>query len=99
MTTYSLYSGRRTAANVVNLVGTGLALILTAHILFVLWHARPDNPVATWAASWSDAIGLWFTHMFHTGSAAFTTILNYGAAAVFWLVVTGVLARVLRNVG
>ncbi|GAB3893014.1 hypothetical protein ACFQ1S_31475 [Kibdelosporangium lantanae] len=99
MAGYHVDSGRRTAANIVNLVGTGLALVLVAHIVFVLAGARPDHPVATWAASWSDVIGLWFTNMFSTGDSDFTTVLNYGSAAVFWLVVTGVVARVLRNVG
>lgn len=99
MTSYQLDSGRRTAAAVVNLVGTALALLLIGHILFVLFGARPDNPVVTWVARWSDVVGLWFTNLFSTSSAAFTVILDYGSAAVFWLVVTGVVARVLRNTG
>lgn len=99
MTSYDLYSGRRTAANFVNLAGSALAVILSAHIVFILAGARPDNPVARWVANTSDVIGLWFTHLFSTSSQTFTVILNYGSAAVFWLVVTGVVARVLRNVG
>lgn len=99
MTSYQLDSGRRTAANVVGLAGTALALLLTAHILFVLFGARPDSAVVAWVATWSDVVGLWFTHLFATTSPAFTVILDYGCAAVFWLVVTGLVARVLRRVG
>lgn len=99
MTTYRVDSGRRTAAGVVHLIGTVLALILTAHILFVVFHAGPDNPFANWATQWSDVIGLWFVHLFHTNSEVFTVILNYGAAAVFWLIVTGFVALLLRSVG
>lgn len=99
MASYPLHSGRHTAAGVVRLVGTALALILTAHILFAAFHANPDNPVVSWAARWSDVLGLWFTDLFHTSSPDFTLILNYGAAAVFWLIVTGVLASVLRGIG
>lgn len=99
MASYPLHGGRHTAAGFVRLAGTTLALVLTAHILFVLFDANPDNPLVNWAAGWSDAVGLWFTHLFHTGSPDFTLILNYGSAAVFWLIVTGALASVLRSVG
>jgi hypothetical protein len=99
MTTYRVDGGRRTAASVVHLIGTVLALILVAHILFVVFHARPDNPLANWAAHSSDVIGLWFTHLFQTGDHVFTVAVDYGLAAVFWLVVTGVIATILRNVG
>lgn len=99
MASYPLRGGRHTAAGFVRFAGTALALVLTAHVLFVLFHADPDNPVVAWAARWSGVLGLWFTDLFHTGSPAFTALLDYGAAAVFWLVVTGVLASVLRSVG
>lgn len=99
MASYSLHSGRHTAAGFVRLAGSALALVLTAHILFVVFDAAPDNPVASWASRWSDVLGLWFTDLFHTGSPVFTVILDYGSAAVFWLIVTGVVASVLRSVG
>lgn len=99
MASYPLHSGRSTAAGFVRLAGTALALVLTAHILFVLFDADPLHPVVSWAARWADVLGLWFTDLFHTSSADFTVILNYGSAALFWLIVTGVLASVLRGVG
>lgn len=99
MASYPLHGGRHTAAGFVRFAGTALALVLTAHILFVLFDADPGNPVAGWASRWSDVLGLWFTDLFHTSSPDFTVILNYGSAAVFWLIVTGVVASVLRSVG
>lgn len=99
MVGYSVHSGRHAAAGFVRCVGTALALVLTAHVLFVLFNANPGNPVVGWAARWSDVLGLWFTDLFHTSSPDFTVILDYGSAAVFWLLVTGVLASVLRSVG
>jgi hypothetical protein len=99
MASYPLDRGRSTFAGVVNLVGSALALLLTAHILFVLFDAQPDNPLVSWVATWADVVGLWFVHLFSTSSPQFTVILDYGAAAVFWLIVTGLVARVLRNVG
>jgi hypothetical protein len=99
MASYQLDRGRHTVAGLVNLVGSALALLLTAHILFVLFDAQPDNAVVSWVATWADVVGLWFVHLFSTSSPQFTVILDYGAAAVFWLIVTGFVARVLRNVG
>lgn len=99
MTTYRLNNGRGTAAGLVNLVGTVLALILVAHIVFQFAKAWPGNAFVNWVGSTSDVIGLWFTHLFDTGNATFTMVLNYGLAAVFWLIVTGIIASVLRSVG
>lgn len=99
MTTYRLDSGRATAAGAVNLVGTVLALILAAHIVLVLAHADTANTAVRWVAHASDVIGLWFVNLVHTGNVEFSAVLNYGLAAVFWLFVTGLAARLLRSVG
>lgn len=99
MASYPLRGGRNTAAGFVRFAGTALALVLVLHIVFSLFDANPGNPVVSWAAGWSNVLGLWFVGLFHTSSPDFTLILDYGAAAVFWLIVTGVLASVLRSVG
>ena len=93
MTTYRVNNGRSTAAGLVNLVGTVLALILVANVVFQFAKAWPGNAVVNWVASTSNVIGLWFPTMFHTGNETFTMVLNYGLAAVFWLVVTGKIGR------
>lgn len=99
MTTYRLNNGRSTAAGLVNLVGSVLALILVAHIVFDAFHIGPANKFVTWIGSTADVVGLWFTHLIDTGNATFSLVLNYGLAAVFWLIVTGIVASLLRSVG
>ena len=99
MTTYGTTHGRSTAAGVVNLIGTVLALILAAHIVFVLFHADSANPLVSWAGHTSRVVGLWFVNLVNTGDVAFSTLLNFGLAAVFWLFVTGLIAHLLRSVG
>lgn len=98
MATY-VRSGRATAGTVVRVIGTIIAVILVAHILFALLGANPDNPLVVWVAQWAGALALWFGNLFATGSEALNVILNYGLAAVFWLVVTGLIARVLYRAG
>jgi hypothetical protein len=99
MTTYRVNNGRGTAAGLVNLAGTVLALILVAHVVFEFAKAWPGNAFVDWVGSASGVIGLWFTSMFNTGDPTFTMVLNYGLAAVFWLLVTGIIASLLRSVG
>jgi hypothetical protein len=99
MTTYRLNNGRSTAAGLVNLVGTVLALILVAHIVFEAFDICPTGGFVIWIGSTADVVGLWFTNLVDTGNATFSLVLNYGLAAVFWLVVTGVIASLLRSVG
>jgi hypothetical protein len=99
MTTYRVNNGRSTAAGLVNLMGTMLALILVAHIVFQFAKAWPGNAFVNWVGSTSDVISLWLTHLFSTSDPTFTMVLNYGLAAVFWLLVTGVIASLLRSVG
>lgn len=99
MSTYHLATGRTTAAGLVNLIGTVLGLILAAHIVFVLLHADTANGFVSWVGRTSDVIALWFVNLVDTGNATFSDIVNYGLAAVFWLLVTGVIASLLRSVG
>jgi hypothetical protein len=99
MTTYRVNDGRSTAAGLVNLVGTVLALVLVANVVFQFAKAWPGNAFVNWVGSTSNVIGLWFTTMFDTGNQTFNLALNYGLAAVFWLLVTGIIAGMLRRVG
>lgn len=86
------------AAGLVNLIGSVLALILAARIVFVLFHGDPANLVVRWVAHTADIVGLWFVNLIDTGNAAFSALLNHGLAAVFWLFVTGLVAHLLRSV-
>jgi hypothetical protein len=97
--TRSVHSGRGTAAAIVNAVGSVLALILALHIIFVLVGTNPANALVNFVGQWADAFAVWFRDLFTTGNVTVDLILNYGLAAVFWLLVTGVLARLVHRVG
>lgn len=91
-------SGRGAAVTVINVVGAILALILVAHILFALLGANPNNTLAATIADWANVLALWFVNLFTLGDAKLQLLLNYGLAAIFWLIVAGLLARLVRNV-
>jgi hypothetical protein len=67
--------------------------------VFQFAKAWPGHAFVNWVGSASNVIGLWFTTMFTTGDQTFTMVLNYGLAAIFWLLVTGIIASLLRSVG
>jgi len=76
-----------------------IAVILVAHILFALLGANPNNPLVVFVAQWADALAIFFRGLFATGSDALNVILNYGLAAVFWVVVGVIAAWLLSGLG
>jgi hypothetical protein len=40
-------------------------------------------------------LALWFRNLFATGNANLDVLLNFGLAIVFWVVVAGLLARLV----
>jgi hypothetical protein len=99
MSAYRLDNGRSTAAGVVNLAGTVLALILATHIVLVLASANAANPAVRWVGRAADVVAVWFVNLINTGNADFSVVVNYGLAAACWLFVTGLIARLLCSVG
>jgi hypothetical protein len=95
----SVHSGRGTAAAIINAVGTVIAVVIALHVVFALVGTNPTNPVVGFIGQWANAFALWFRDLFATGNGTVDLIVNYGIAAVFWLFVTGLLARLVRRVG
>lgn len=86
-----------TAGGIIRAVGTFFAIVLGLQILFVLFNANPNNDVAQFVAEWARVLALWFHNLFATGNVDLDVVLNYGLAIVFWLVVTGLLARLVNR--
>lgn|SRR4051794_15205087 len=82
----------------VRLVGAIFAVILVGHILLTLFNANPDNPLTTFFADYSSSLTLWFDGLFTPDDPKLAVVVNYGLAAVFWLVAAGIVARLLRAV-
>ncbi|HEY0636209.1 MAG TPA: hypothetical protein VGD67_01055 [Pseudonocardiaceae bacterium] len=78
-------------------VGTFFAVILGLQILFVLIGANTANALVRFIGEWARLLALWFHNLFNTGNFKLDIIMNYGLAIVFWLVVTGLLARLVNR--
>ena len=95
MTTRRLTSHRGTAARVILGVGALFAVIEIVFILLVLLGANSSNAFYQFMHSLAKPLALFFPGLFNVRSADLQVLLDYGLAAVFWLVVTGLIARVV----
>ncbi len=86
-----------TAARVISGVGALFALIEVIYILMILFGANPANAFFRFIQQLAEPLALFFPGLFQLGNYSLSLIVNYGLAAVFWLVVTGILARVIAR--
>lgn len=82
---------------VIRIVGGLIVLILVGHIVLVVADANPANDVARFVAYWADRLQLGFRNLFTPADPKVRIALNYGLAALCWLVATWVLARLVRR--
>ncbi|WP_290055767.1 hypothetical protein [Amycolatopsis solani] len=87
------------AASIVRWVGLVFAAFLVIHVIFTVGSANPDNGIVSFVKSWADGLALGFSDLFTPSDEKLRVLVNYGIAAVFWLVVSGILAKVIRRVG
>lgn len=90
-------TGSGTAARVIQLVGAVFALIEVIYILLLLFGANAGNAFFRFIQSLAEPLALFWPGLFPIANYNLSVIVNYGLAAVFWLVVAGLLARVVSR--
>ena len=86
------------AATVISWVGGVFAFIEVLYILLVLFGANGANAFVRFIASIAGPLALFFPSLFNLANDKLEFIVNYGLAAVFWLVVSGMLARLVARI-
>jgi hypothetical protein len=86
-------------ASIVRWVGLVFAALLVIHVIFTVGSANPDNGIVSFVKSWADSLALGFSDLFTPSDEKLRVLVNYGIAAIFWLVVSGILAKIIRRVG
>ncbi|MEV8608532.1 hypothetical protein AB0383_11470 [Amycolatopsis sp. NPDC051373] len=86
-------------ATLVRWVGLIFAAILVLHVIFTVGEANPDNGIVSFVRSWADFLSIGFKDLFTPSDAKLRVLVNYGIAAIFWLVVSGIVAKILRRIG
>lgn len=86
-------------ASIARWVGLVFAALLVLHIIFVVGEANADNGIVSFVRGWADSLTLGFQDMFTPADFKLRVLVNYGIAAIFWLVVSVIVARILRRIG
>ncbi|HVK20902.1 MAG TPA: hypothetical protein VM677_06030 [Actinokineospora sp.] len=84
-------------AGVVRWAGLLIALILVVHVILVMGDANQGNGITSFFRSWADPLALAFKNLFTPDDQKLAVLVNYGLAAVFWLVVSTVVAKLIRR--
>lgn len=90
-------SERRTAGRVVEIAAIVIAAILVAHIVFVLLGANSGNDIVHTIGDWAKWFATWFQDLFTPSSYKVATTLNYGLAAICYLVAGRLIATILNK--
>ncbi|MGW1678601.1 hypothetical protein [Saccharopolyspora sp. NPDC002376] len=84
--------------SVVRWFGTACAALLAVHVVLTVGNANPDNDITKFVASWAERLALGFQDLFMPADLKLEVILNYGAAAIFWLIITSMAIRILSAI-
>jgi uncharacterized protein involved in cysteine biosynthesis len=84
-------------ARVVGLVLSVVVLIIVAGILLVVLKANPANSIVSEVHSWAHWLASPFDGMFNFHSANTAIAVNWGIAAVVYLLVGGLIVRLLGS--
>lgn len=90
--------GIELAASLAVLLATAAAVILALHIVFVVFKTNPNNGIVEFVNGLADGLAWEFKNLF-LGSKRTEVVVNFGLAAVFYLVVGRLVAGLLRRLG
>jgi hypothetical protein len=82
-------------ARVVQLVVTVVVVIIVAGILLVVLKANPSNSIVLDVHGWARSLAGPFDGMFSLHNAQVAIAVNWGIAAVVYLFVGGLIARLI----
>ncbi|WP_018656076.1 hypothetical protein [Actinomadura flavalba] len=87
----------RAIATIVSVLTTFAVLVLAAHIVFVAFEANPGNDLVAQIGEWAyDLCGI-FRDMFQPSDPKIEVAVNYGLAALAYLIVGRAVVGVLRR--
>ncbi|MGH3564745.1 MAG: hypothetical protein ACRDRH_01660 [Pseudonocardia sp.] len=86
-------------AGVLRIIGLAIVTVLVAHIVLTLLDANPANTFATVVRNLADFFNLGLSDLFLLADPKLKITLNYGVAALIWLVITTLVVRLIRRIG
>ena len=95
---YSRARAGRITGGVIDWIGSVAALILIISAVLTVGGANPDNGITRITGTIAPYLATGFTDLFRPGDPNFALVLNYGSAAVFWVLAGSMVARLIRKV-
>jgi hypothetical protein len=86
-------------AGAVRWIGLLIAVILVVHVILTVGSANKDNGITRFFADWADPVAIGFKNLFTPADPKLFVLVNYGIAALFWLIVSSILVKVIRRLG
>ncbi|MDX6551703.1 MAG: hypothetical protein QOH74_191 [Gaiellales bacterium] len=86
-------------AGLVRWIGLIFAAFLVLYVVFVVGSANQENGIVSFVKGWAESVSLGFKDLFQPSDPKLSVLVNYGIAAIFWLVVSGIVAKVIRRAG
>lgn len=79
-------------------IGLIIVAVLVIHILLTVFDANPANAFASFINHAAQTVSLGMTDLFTPRNPKVAVAVNYGTAAVIWLVVTLVVVHMLSGI-
>lgn len=76
-----------------------IALILAMHILFVVFEANPGNAIVRTIDGWALDLSFGLRDLFLPDDERVRVLVNFGIAAIVYLVAGRILAGLIRRIG
>ena len=86
-------------ARALRTIGYAIVAVLVLHIVLTLLQANPANVVAALVRRLADTFDLGLSNLFLVDDPMLAVLLNYGAAALAWLLITAVVVRLASRIG
>lgn len=87
----------RMVCSLITFVCALFAVVLAFHIVLTLADANPENGFASFVSGFAGGVSLGFDGLFTPGSPKAAVLLNYGAAALVWLLIGAALTYLVRR--
>jgi hypothetical protein len=84
-------------AGIVRWVGLLFAVILVLHVVLTIGEANSSNGIAEFVRNWADTVSIGFKNLFTPSEAKLKVLVNYGIAALFWLIVSSIVSKLIKR--
>ena len=86
-------------ARALRTIGYAIVAVLLLHIVLTLLQANPANAVASLVRRLAGTFDLGLSNLFLVDDPMLSVLLNYGTAALAWLLITALVARLASRIG